>query len=104
MATAKPDQRKISEMRNLGPATQKDLNAAGMYTAEDLKQHGPEGAFVKMLVGRKQLGRSGRCCNAAYLYAIYGAIHGIDWRQLPEKKKAEFRAFSAELRDSGEFA
>jgi len=90
-------------MRNLGPACEKDLNAAGIFTAEDLKRLGAEEAFVKMLIGRINQGRSAKCCNAAYLYAIYGAIHNIDWRDLPEKKKSEFKDFAAELRQSGQF-
>ena len=62
----KIDERKISEMRNLGPACEQDLNAAGIYTAEELKTLGPEGAFLKMLDGRVRQGRSAKCCNAAY--------------------------------------
>lgn len=104
MAKKKPDRRKISEMRNLGPACETDFNAVGVRTADQLKKLGPEGAFIKMLMGRKKIGRSAKCCNAAYLYAIHGAIHDIDWRALPEKKKAEYKAFTAELRESGQFS
>lgn len=99
----KIDARRISEMRNLGPACEADFNAVGILTAEDVKRLGPEGTFVQMLLGRVKQGRSAKCCNAAYLYAIYGAIHDIDWRELPENKKAEFKAFTAELRESGRF-
>lgn len=97
------DSRKISEMRNLGPACEKDLNAAGINSAQDVIDLGPEETFIRMLVGRMQQGRSAKCCNAAYLYAIYGAIKDIDWRNLPESKKAEYKAFAAELRESGRF-
>ena len=74
-------------MRNLGPACEKDLNAAGIMTAEQVKTLGAEETFVRMLLGRIQQGRSASCCNAAYLYAIYGAIHDIDWRKNPRTKK-----------------
>lgn len=40
-----------------------------------------------MLEGRIRHSRSPKCCNAAYLYAMYGAIHDIDWRQIPDRKK-----------------
>jgi len=40
------DDRRICEMRNLGPACARDLNAAGILTAEELKQVGIEGAFL----------------------------------------------------------
>ena len=97
------DTRLISEMRNLGPACEKDFEAIGITKASQLIELGPKDAFVKMLIGRVKSGRSAKCCNAAYLYAIYGAIHDIDWRALPEEKKSEFKAFAAELRASGQF-
>lgn len=103
MAGRKKDQRKISEMRNLGPACEQDLNAAGIHTAEEVKQLGAEGTFIKMLSGRLEQGRSANCCNAAYLYALYGAIHDIDWRDVPEEKKLEFKQLTAEMRESGRF-
>ena len=105
MAKQKPiDHRTISQMRNLGPACEQDLNAAGIFTAQDLIELGPEEAFIQMLMGRVSQGRSAKCCNASYLYALYGAIHDVDWRALPEAKKNEFKAFTAELRDSGRFS
>jgi DNA transformation protein and related proteins len=97
------DSRKLSEMKNLGPACEQDLNAAGIFTAEDLKAAGVEGAFLRVLEARRANSRSTKCCNAAYLYAIYGAVREIDWRDIPEKKKQEFKAFTAELRESGRF-
>lgn len=101
--TQNHDDRKISQMRNLGPACEQDLNAAGIQTAQQLIELGAEDAFVKMLIGRKRQGRSGKCCNAAYLYALYGAIHDIDWRELPEKQKSKFKKLTAEMRASGQF-
>ena len=73
-------------------------------TAADVKKLGAEESFVRMLIGRLQSGRSAKCCNAAYLYAIYGAIHDIDWREIPEKKKQEFKSLAAEMRESGRFS
>ena len=49
MAKRGIDDRKISDMRNLGPACERDLNAAGIHTAAELKQLGAEGAFIKVL-------------------------------------------------------
>ena len=100
----KGEDRAISEMKNLGPACEKDLNAVGIATAYDLTVLGPEEAFRRMLAGRMRSGRSAKCCNAAYLYAIYGAIHDIDWRQIPEHKKLEFKRIAAKMRNSGEFS
>ena len=97
------DSRRISEMRNLGPACESDLNLAGIQTAEEVKQLGVEETFLRMLVGRKKLGKNTSCCNAVYLYALHGAIHDIDWRAIPEEKKKEYRMFAAEIRESGRF-
>ena len=99
----KKDTRKISEMRNLGPACEKDLHGAGIYSAEDVIGLGAKETFIRMLIGRMQAGRSAKCCNAVYLYAIYGAIHDVDWRDVPEAIKTDFKMFTAELRSSGRF-
>ena len=99
----KTDDRRISEMRNLGPVCEKDFNDAGIMTAHDLIALGPEEAFRQMLLGRMRSGRSAKCCNAAYLYAIYGAIYDIDWRAIPEQKKLDYKKLAAAMRKSGEF-
>ena len=95
---------KISDMRNLGPAVEKDMHAAGVFSAAEVRELGVEQAFLKMLEGRMKVGRSASCCNALYLYSFYGAIHDIDWREVPEDKKREFKAWTEELRRSGKYA
>lgn len=96
------DNRRISEMRNLGPACETDMNAVGIMTAHDLIVIGPEQAFRQVLEGRTNMGQSNKSLNALYLYAIYGAIHDIDWREIPEHKKSEFKKLTAAMRKSGE--
>lgn len=90
-------------MKNLGPAVEKDLNAAGVQSAADVLRLGTEKTFLKMLEGRMKIERSAKCCNALYLYAIYGAIHEIDWREVPESKKKKFKAWTEKLRASGKY-
>lgn len=97
------DDRSISEMRNLGPAVEKDLNAVGIVTAQQVIDLGAEETFLRMLLGRKREGRSAKACNAAYLYAIHGAIHDIGWLDLPEEVKDQYKQFTADLRESGQF-
>ena len=97
------DSRTISQMRNLGPACEQDLKAVGITTAQQVIDLGPEQTFLKMLMGRVKVGRSAKCCNAAYLYALHGAIHDIDWREIPEPEKEAYKAFTKELRESGRF-
>jgi hypothetical protein len=72
-------------------------------TAGELKAIGVEQAFLAMLQARKRLGRSAKSCNAAYLYALYGAIHDINWLDVPEAEKLRFKQMTAEIRESGQF-
>lgn len=95
--------KKISEMRNLGPMMEMDLGAVGIHFAAEVKKLGAEKTFIKMLEGRKKLGRSASCCNALYLYSLYGAIHDLDWREIPSDQKEHFKTFTRELRKSGRF-
>ena len=104
MPKAHKDLRTISAMRNLGPACEADLNRAGIMTAQQLIDLGVEAAFIKMLLARKERGMTTKCCNAAYLYALHGAIYDIDWRTLPEAKKAEYKQLTVDMRESGQFA
>ena len=90
-------------MRNLGPAVEKDLIAAGVSSADEVVRLGVKKTFLKMLDGRIKLKRSAKCCNALYLYSIYGAIHDIDWRDIPNSKKIEFKEFTDKLRKSGKY-
>lgn len=90
-------------MQNLGAACEADFNAVGIVTAQQVIDLGAEDSFVQMLLGRKAVGRSAKCCNALYLYAIYGAIHDVDWRSLAEEKIEHFKAFAQQLRESGQF-
>lgn len=90
-------------MRNLGPAIEKDLFAAGVCSANAVLRLGVEKTFLKMLDGRLKLKRNAKCCNALYLYSIYGAINDIDWRDVPNSKKMEFKTFTEKLRRSGKY-
>ncbi len=96
--------KRISEMRNLGLAVENDLIAAGVFSSEDVLRLGVVNTFLKMLDGRKMLGRSAKCCSALYLYSIYGAIHDIDWRDVPSAKKNEFKILTEKLRNSGKYS
>lgn len=92
----------ISELRNLGPACERDLNAVGIYTLADIEEHGVEGTFLQMMQGRRIRKQGVKRFNAAYLYALYGAVHDLDWREVPEAKKNQFKKLTAQLR--GEFS
>lgn len=95
--------RQVSLLKNIGPTLASDLNAAGIFTHADLVALGAKQAFLKLLAARQQSGRSVACCNASYLYALYGAIADINWQALPEHKKTEFKRYTQSLRESGHF-
>ena len=68
------NEKPIHQLRNLGPACERDLNAVGIYTLADIKKHGVEATFLQMMQGRRQKAKKqnkkgGTCFNAAYLYA-----------------------------------
>lgn len=98
-----PDDRPILELKNLGPRCAEQLNAIGVFTAGDIRRLGIKETFEQMMFALRVKGKgNGGCFNAAYLYALYGALHDLDWRELPERKKAEFKKFTAKLRaDNG---
>jgi len=98
------NEKPIHKLRNLGPACERDLNAVGIYTLADIEEHGVEGTFLQMMQGRRkrtqaQKKKSGKCFNAAYLYALYGAVHDVDWREVPEAKKKQFKKLTQQLRE-----
>ena len=93
-----PDDTPIIELRNLGPVCEAGLADAGITTAGGIRKLGVEEAFVRLMAARERDGRGGKCYNASYLYALYGAIHDIDWRDVPDEKKVQFKAFAAEMR------
>ncbi len=81
------------KLRNVGPACSKQLVAVGIDTPEKLRKLGAKKAFMMIM---QRMGPMH--FNAAYLYALYGAIHDCDWRDVPEDKKQEFKEFTAKLR------
>ena len=89
----------ILELRNLGPACQEQLAEIGVHTAGDIRKLGVKDTFELMMRTRMQNGKGGSCFNATYLYALYGAVNDLDWREVPEKKKDEFKTFTKRLRE-----
>lgn len=90
------DKRPVSEMRNLGPMCERDLYAAGIHTAGDLNALDDEQAFLSMLQSWRCEGRNARACNAAADYALNGAIHDLDWLDVPKAEKQQLKMLAAE--------
>ena len=74
------------QLRNIGPKLAAKLVDAGIDSPEKLRRIGAKKAFEKMYADGDSYGDF----NAAYLYALEGAIRDCDWLDIPEKIKLEY--------------
>ena len=81
------------QLKNVGPRLAEKLLAAGIDTPDALRAMGAKAAFLKMYADGDGYGDY----NAAYLYALEGAIRDCDWLEIPEDVKQESRAFAQSL-------
>ncbi len=91
------DNRTISklskQLRNVGPKLAERLIAVGIDTPEKLREIGARGAFEKMYSEGDKYGDF----NAAYLYALEGAIQERDWLDIDDSLKTEYKKYAQEL-------
>ena len=90
-ATAVADLAK--QLRNIGPKLAAKLVEAGIDSPDKLKQYGAKKAFEMMY----RHGDSYGDYNAAYLYALEGAIRNCDWLDIPEHIKREYKVYAQSL-------
>ena len=93
MSTQKVAKDLAKQLRNVGPKLAAKLIAAGIDSPEKLRQIGAKKAFEKMYPAGDAYGDF----NAAYLYALEGAIRDCDWLEIPEKIKQEYKEFAQNL-------
>jgi DNA transformation protein len=86
LAEGKRTQR-IADLPNLGPVTQRQLASLGIHTPAQLAGLGPIEAWFQL---RSAYSTVNRIC----LYALVGALEGVDWRDLPAAVLADLRAVS----------
>ena len=69
---ADPQKSEITQLPNLGPASEMWLNEVGIHTKADLEREGAVGAFLKVEAegGRPSLN---------LLWAIEGALNDMPW-------------------------
>ena len=72
-------------LRNVGPKLALKLVEARIDSPEKLRRLGAKKAFKKMYAEGDSYGDY----NAAYLYALEGAIRNCDWLDIPDKIKQE---------------
>lgn len=71
----------IKKLHGLGPTSAKWLNSVGIYTRNDLEVLGSVQAYLKVC----QLKDVKPSLNL--LYALEGALQGVDWREIAHKEK-----------------
>jgi DNA transformation protein len=73
---------RLRDLRNLGPASERMLEAAGIKSPEQLDALGSLEAY-------RRVAAAGGHPSLNLLWAIEGALLGLDWRELPEDQKQE---------------
>jgi DNA transformation protein len=70
-------------LKNIGPTIAARLEAVGIRTVGELRRVGSAAAYH--LIKANSPGQTIPVCY--YLYSLQGALDGIHWNDLPEKKK-----------------
>ena len=79
----------ISTIKNLGPAMEAEFNAAGIQTAEQLREMGADAAYARLL-------ENGTRPHFIGYYVIHMALQGRPWNDCKgEEKKALRKSFDA---------
>ena len=81
------------QLRNVGPKLAAKLLAAGIDSPAKLRELGAKEAFARMYPAGDSYGDF----NAAYLYALEGAIRDCDWLEIPDNVKQDYKEFAQHL-------
>ena len=81
----------LETMANIGREMARKLKSVGIRSAEKLTQTGSKQAFFQLKTLYPQV-----CL--VHLYALEGAIQGVEFNSLPPDRKRELKAFSDQLR------
>jgi|GEM_PF-883279 len=81
------------QLRNVGPKLAAKMIEAGIDTPDKLRSMGARKAFSIMYKNGDDYGDF----NAAYLYALEGAIRDCDWSDIPIAVKEEYKSYAQKL-------
>ena len=84
----------LTSMRNIGREMARKLAAVGIDSPEKLTEAGAKEAFFRLKT------RYPRVC-LVHLYALEGAVRGMDFNALPQEVKADLKEFSDLLKGKG---
>jgi hypothetical protein len=79
---ARMNSSRLSDLPNLGPRSMAQLEHAGIRSVSQLRKIGAVAAYVR-------LRRSWPQASLNALYALAGAVEGVDWRQMKRTRKLE---------------
>ena len=96
MTKSQDIQKLARELKNIGPALAEKMVNAGIDTPEKLRKLGAKKAYAKMYSSGDAYGDF----NAAYLYALEGAIRGCDWLEIPEDVKRDYKDYAQSLQSA----
>jgi hypothetical protein len=82
----------IAELKNLGPATEKQFHKAGIKTVAQFQKLGWKKTLATLVKSNPKLRHS------VYTYALIGALENKVWHKLPEDVKIEAREFTNSLK------
>ncbi|MDD2386322.1 MAG: TfoX/Sxy family DNA transformation protein [Bacteroidales bacterium] len=83
----------ITGVHNIGKVLELKLEAVGIMSLEDLIELGTEEAFLRLLANNKNSSRS-------VMFSLEGAITGVRWHILDEKRKKELDEFYKSVIDT----
>lgn len=75
----------VSSIRNLGPASDASFARAGIHSAEELREMGPDAAYAKLLA-------TGSRPHFIGYYAMVMGLQGRPWNDCKGKEKDALRA------------
>ncbi len=83
---------RLRDLRNLGPASERMLKAAGIETPRQLDRVGAAEAY-------RRVQRGGGDAHRNLLWSLEGALLDVDWRDVPRDRK---EALEREVSDKGQ--
>lgn len=84
----------LTSMKNIGAEMARKLAAAGVASPEELTKAGAKDAFFRLKTLYPNV-----CL--VHLYALEGAVRGVDFNDLSPETKRDLKAFSDALKGKG---
>lgn len=84
---------KISDLKNLGPASEQAFAKANIYTAQQFVRLGWKKTYEKLVLSNK------RNLHTVFAYALIGALTNKEWNRLSDEEKLNAKTYTQVLRE-----